>query len=182
MDVFMGTILAFGFDYAPRGWALCAGQILPISQNSALFSLLGTRYGGNGSATFGLPSLQGRVPVGQGTGPGLSPYTMGQIGGTETTTLSIPNMPTHNHAIAVNNTDATSPTPGGTMVLGQANGSDPANGDAITVNVYTPAAANAQLAPSSVSLVGGNQAFNNLSPYLTINYSIALEGIYPSRN
>lgn len=184
MDAFMGTILAVGFNYAPRGWAMAQGQTMAISQNSALFSLLGTNYGGNGTVTFGLPNLMGRVAVGWGNGGGgISPYAIGQMGGTETTTLITSNMPAHNHAINVNNAgDATSNKPDNTGYLGQAVGSDPTNGDAVTVNLYTPTAPNAQLNPGTMSIVGGSVPFSNLQPYTAISYVIALEGIYPSRN
>lgn len=184
MDAFMGTILAVGFNYAPRGWAMAQGQTMAISQNSALFSLLGVNYGGNGTTTFGLPNLMGRVAVGWGNGGGgISPYAIGQMGGTETTTLITSNMPAHNHAINVNNAgDATSNKPDNTGYLGQAVGSDPTNGDAVTVNLYTPTAPNAQLNPGTMSIVGGSVPFSNLQPYTAISYVIALEGIYPSRN
>ena len=184
MDAFMGTILAVGFNYAPRGWAMAQGQTMAISQNSALFSLLGVNYGGNGTTTFGLPNLMGRVAVGWGNGgAGVSPYAIGQMGGSETTTLITSNMPAHNHAINVNNAgDATTNKPDNTGYMGQAVGSDPTSGDAVTVNLYTPTAPNAQLNPGTMSIVGGSVPFNNLQPYTAISYVIALEGIYPSRN
>jgi len=183
MEAFMGTILGFGFNFAPRGWQLCYGQTLAISQQSALFSLLGTTYGGNGQSTFQLPNLQGRTPVGQGNGGGgVSPYALGQVGGTETTVLNIGNIPAHNHSINVNTAAAAEITPGPTMYLGQTNGSDPTSGDSVTVNIYTPTAPNAQLAPTTMGMTGNNQPFSNLQPYLAINYAICLEGIWPSRN
>ena len=183
MDVFMGTILGFGFSYAPVGWAQAQGQLMAISQNSALFSLLGVTYGGDGQSTYALPNLTGRTAVGWGNGgAGVSPYVIGQIGGTESTTLLTQNLPAHNHAINVNNAaDATTNKPDNTCYLGQAVGSDPGNGDAVTVNVFTPAAPNAQLNPTSMSIVGQNIPINNLQPYLAITYCVALTGIYPSR-
>lgn len=182
MDVFMGTILAFGFNFAPRGWALCNGQTIAISQNSALFSLLGTYYGGNGSTTFMLPNLQSRLPVGMGQGPGLSPYSIGQVSGTEQVSIGINNMPSHNHSVSVNNTAATVNVPTVGLSVADANGSDPTNGDAVTVNIYAPAAPNVALHPQTCGLAGGNQPVSVLQPTLAINYSIALEGIFPSRN
>ena len=182
MDAFMGTILAFGFNYAPRGWALCNGQTMAISQNSALFTLLGTYYGGNGQTTYQLPNLQSRLPIGMGQGAGLSPYQIGQVSGTEQISITTNNMPSHNHAISVNSTAATVNVPTAGVSLADANGSDATNGDAVTVNIYAPAAPNVALHPQTCSLAGGNQPISILQPTLAINYSIALEGIYPSRN
>lgn len=185
MEVFVGTILGFGFNFAPRNWAFCAGQTMPLQQNTTLFSLLGTTYGGNGTSTFGLPNLVGRTPIGYGNGGtgGTASWAIGQVGGTETTTLLVQNMPAHNHAINVNNAaDATTNKPDATEYLGQCVGSDPGTGNPVTVSIYTPTAPNAQLNPTSMSIVGGSQPFNNLQPYLAVNYCIALYGIYPSRN
>lgn len=182
MDAFMGTILAFGFNFAPRGWALCNGQTIAISQNSALFSLLGTYYGGNGQTTFQLPNLQSRLPIGMGQGPGLSPYQIGQVSGTEQTSIGINNMPSHNHPVSVTSAAATVNLAATGMALADANGSDPGNGDAVTVNIYAPAAPNVVLHPQTCGLNGGNQPIPILQPTLAINYSIAMEGIFPSRN
>ena len=183
MEVFIATIMGFGFNYAPRGWAFAAGQTLAIAQNTALFSLLGTTYGGNGQVNFQLPNLVGRTPIGFGAGNGsVSPYALGQVGGSETTTLLTGNMPAHSHSINVNSGGATDTAAGPTMYLATTNGSDPTNGDAVTVNIYTPTAPNAQLNPASMSIVGNNQPFSNLQPYLAVNYCIALEGLWPSRN
>jgi microcystin-dependent protein len=183
MDVFTGTILGFGFNFAPRGWAMCWGQVISIAQNTALFSLLGTTYGGNGQTTFALPNLSGRTAIGWGNaGGGLSSYTIGEVAGTETTTLLTANMPAHSHAINVNTGAATTNAPGNTLYLGQSDGSDPGTGNPVTVNIYTPTAPNAQLSPTAMSIVGGSQPFNNLQPYLAITYCIALQGIFPSRN
>lgn len=182
MDVFMGTILAFGFNFAPRGWQLCNGQTLGISQNSALFALLGTYYGGNGTSTFLLPNLQSRLPVGMGQGQGLSSYTIGQPSGSEQTSIGINNMPSHNHSVSVTSTAATVNLATTGMSLADTNGSDPTSGDAVTVNIYAPAAPNIVLHPQTCGLNGGNQPISILQPTLAINYSIALEGIFPSRN
>ncbi|RZJ45889.1 MAG: phage tail protein [Brevundimonas sp.] len=183
MDVFMGTILGFGFNFAPVGWAQAQGQLMAISQNSALFTLLGVTYGGDGQSTYALPNLTGRTAVGWGSASGgLSPYVIGQVGGSETTTLLTQNLPSHNHAINVNNAaDASTNKPDTTCYLGQAVGSDATNGDPVVVNVFTPTAPNAQLNPGSVSLVGQNIPINNMQPYLAITYCVALTGIYPSR-
>ena len=203
MDLpFLGMIAAFGFPFAPRGWALCAGQIISLAQNSALFALLGTYYGGNGQSTFALPDLQGRVPVGQGNGPGLTPKTMGERAGTETFTLTINELPAHNHVATSNIT----PAPQGAIVAGNATspennylalspkiGSGP---NATILKTYaTPAAASAvagDIKPiagnvatagtAAVGVTGNNLPIRIVQPYLTINYSIATQGIFPSRN
>lgn len=168
-----------GFNFAPTGWALCNGQLLSISQYTALFSLLGTTFGGDGVRTFGLPNLQSRVAINQGQGQGLSPYVMGQTGGNENVTLLQNQMPMHNHLVSVNNT------------LGAA--SDPTNaipakgytGDArnpTQVPNYTSAAATGNLAANAVSQAGGNQPHPNIQPYQCVNFIIALQGIFPSRS
>lgn len=182
MDVFVGTIMTFGFNFAPHNWALCNGQQIAVQQNTALFSLLGTYYGGNGTTNFLLPNMQSRLPVGMGQGPGLSAYTIGEASGTETTSISILNMPAHNHPISVNNTAATVNVPTTGAAIADANGSDPTNGDAVTVNIYAPAAPNTVLHPQTCGVSGGNQPISILQPTLAVNYSIALYGIYPSRN
>ncbi len=181
-EPFIGTIQAYGFNFAPRGWATCSGQQMAIQQNTALFSLLGTYYGGNGQTTFGLPDLRGRVAVGQGQGPGLSPYDMGEMTGSETVTLTINEMPAHTHPLIATTTAATATAPSGTEVLAAPNGED-ANLGAVTVKMYAPSDANnKQLAPQSIGIAGGSQPFSILQPLLCVNYSIALEGIFPSRN
>ncbi|MBB4081738.1 tail fiber protein [Brevundimonas lenta] len=182
MDSYMGTIQAFGFPYAPRGWSTCQGQIMSIAQNSAIFSLLGTTYGGNGQTTFGLPDLQGRAPIGQGQGPGLSQYSMGGVLGTENTVLTTNNLPAHTHSLMGTTGGATVSAPAAADVLASANGSDPANGDAVTVNIYGPPATMAALNPASIGMTGGTQPFPILGPRLVINYSICLQGAFPSRN
>jgi microcystin-dependent protein len=177
-EPFIGQIMPVGFNFAPRGWALCNGQILSIAQNTALFSLLGTTYGGNGQTTFALPDLRGRVPIHQGQGPGLSNYSLGQVAGTENTTLTTNNMPQHNHGLFSN-------------AGGKGNSAVPTNNflgvgvvpsSSETTNNYNSAAGTNPLAPGSIGLTGGNQPFPILQPYLCINFVIALEGIFPSRN
>ena len=168
-EPFLGMIIIVPYNFAPRGWAFCNGQILPIAQNTALFSLLGTTFGGNGQTTFALPDLRGRVPNSSGQGPGLSSYDLGQVGGTESTTLSINQMPQHGHTVAPNCTNNSS---GSTKPAGNF----PAAGD-----VYNNAADNVMGVTNS-GIAGGSQPFPNLGPYLTLNFCIALEGIFPSRN
>jgi len=179
-EPFIGEIKLFGFNFAPRGYQTCQGQILSIAQNTALFSLLGTTYGGNGQTTFALPDLQGRIPNGQGTGQGLPSYSMGQMAGSPSITLLSSNMPMHTHSaigITVNMPIST-----------VAEGSDPQGMYVGTApsDLYGPAAPGKVMGPASVSgttsVAGGSQPFSIEQPYLTINYSIALQGIFPSRN
>ncbi len=169
---FLGQIQPFGFNFAPRGWAMCNGQILPIAQNTALFSLLGTTYGGNGQTTFALPNLQSRVPVHFGQGAGLSPYDLGQMSGQESVTLTVNQMPSHNHPIVVK-------ASAGTKL-----NAVPANNNIGGANIYTNAALDSTLDPGTgtCGLIGGSQPVNTLPPYLALNFCIALEGIFPSRN
>jgi microcystin-dependent protein len=167
-----------GFNFAPTGWALCNGQTMSISQNSALFALLGTTYGGNGVSTFNLPDLQGRVPIHQGSGAGLSTYVIGQNGGTENVTLLTTQVPAHNHTIGVNNQAATSADPTGNLPSEISNGARPP----VFTPLYSSAGATGTFANNAVSIVGGNQPHPNLQPYLTVNFIIALVGIFPSRS
>jgi|SRR5271154_2414380 len=179
MEPFLGQILMVGFNFAPIGWALCNGQTMSISQNTALFSLLGTYYGGDGISTFNLPDLQSRVPVHQGQGAGLSPYFIGSNGGTENVTLLATQMPSHSHLINVNNTPGTAPDPTNN-IQAEAGTGDPRS--PTLISQFTNAASTGTMAPNTVSLAGGNLPHANIQPYLTINFIIALQGIYPSRN
>jgi microcystin-dependent protein len=212
---FIGQIQAFGFNFAPRGWMTCAGQAISISQNTALFSLLGTTYGGNGQTTFQLPDLQGRVAVGQGNGPGLSAYVIGQKAGSENTQLSIANMPAHTHlatftsggggsaptitaSLKASTLAATSNVPGtgGATTLGAPQFSNAARVVQTVPAYVVDAAPTVALTGLSVAITGGSVGsgtvtnaptgngvpFSNLSPYLCINYSIAIQGLFPSRN
>jgi microcystin-dependent protein len=180
MDPFLGQITMFGGSFAPRGWAFCEGQLLPISQYTALFSILGTTYGGDGRTTFGLPDLRGRAPIHAGHGPGLSDVRLGQKGGNEMTTLNVTNLPSHNHTGTIsvgpdtNLTDAAVNNRLATEARG--------GGDALPI--YTSDAGNGNMAGDSVTIgnAGGNQAFSNRSPYLVISHIIALQGIFPSRS
>jgi microcystin-dependent protein len=185
-EPFIGEIIMFAGNFAPRGWAFCNGQLLSIAQNTALFSILGTTYGGNGQTTFALPDLRGRVPVhsGNSQGPGLSPYNLGQASGTETVTLLTNQMPMHTHAGAISaaQVDGTSAVPASTEVLAQTYDA----GNQAQFNSYAPSTSTplVPLAPNSVAIgvSGGSQPFGILQPYLAINFIIALEGIFPSRN
>jgi microcystin-dependent protein len=172
-EPFLGMIAIYGFNFAPRGWAMCSGQILPIAQNTALFSLLGTTYGGNGQTTFALPDLRSRVPVHFGQGPGLSSYDLGQAAGTETVTLTVQEIPAHPHNVACTDSDGDSSKPPGTIPGSNAAGS----------GIWSTGAANGTMSPNMIPPSGGgNQPHPNIQPYLALNFCIALEGIFPSRN
>lgn len=174
-DQFVGEIRIVPFNFAPFGWALCDGQLLAISQNPALFSLLGTYYGGNGTSTFALPNLQGSAPMNQGNGLGLTPRTLGEVGGETGVTLLVTEMPAHTHT-AKNAVASNTGTPGPTVTFGGGGrGKEPAYAPASTQNA-------ALLLPRAVSLTGGNQPHNNMPPYLTLNFVIALQGIFPPRS
>ncbi|HEU5011792.1 MAG TPA: tail fiber protein [Roseiflexaceae bacterium] len=178
-EPFLGEIRLFAGNFAPVGWALCQGQLLSISQNTALFSILGTTYGGNGQTTFGLPDLRGRVPLGWGQGPGLPAVNLGEMAGSPTHTMIITEMPAHNHTAqtAINASSSGGNTP------------NPANNypaaSTTRDNVYTSGASNSTMntgaAQTTVGVAGGSQPFSIMQPYLGINFIIALEGIYPSR-
>jgi microcystin-dependent protein len=165
-DPFVGEIRVVGFNFAPTGWALCNGQVLPIAQNTALFSLLGTTYGGDGRTTFALPNLQGRASMHQGQGPGLSYHALGEADGTQAETLSPAQMPAHNHALAAASGSATTGTPSSQVSLA-----------AGAVKTYAPAH---NVVPMG-EVAGGGQPHNNMQPYLVLNYVIALTGIFPPR-
>jgi microcystin-dependent protein len=172
VEPFLGEIRMFAGNFAPFRWALCNGQLLTISQNTALFSLLGTFYGGDGKTTFALPNLQGNVPVHVGQGPGLSPYVQGQTGGTPAVTLLQTEMPGHNHPVDCGSQPADQPSPGGFVWAMEPTG---------LVNPYTSGAPNVPMA-NLMGNAGGNQPHNNLMPFLVVNFIIALQGIFPSRN
>ena len=183
MEPFLGQIQAFGFNFAPRGWAMCQGQLLQISQNTALFSLLGTQFGGNGQTNFGLPDLRGRCLLGMGQGPGLHNVQIGEQGGSESVTLSTLQMPQHTHAATATSTlnaegvPGDSANPQGRMLCGLPNlytTPNPAQNKALSDQALTTAVTNA--------MTGGSQPVDVESPYLGINICIAVEGIYPSRN
>src|SRR5271165_3262035 len=180
MNPFLGQITLFPFNFAPVGWALCEGQLLPISQYTALFSLLGTYFGGNGISTFALPDLRGRAPIGQGQGPSLSSYPIGSQQGVETVALSSSQSPAHSHAFQAFAVAGTANAPSGVL---PAEGHGTGRGGA-AVNTYAPlqTATAVTLAAGQIGVSGGNQPHNNLQPYLALNWCIALRGIYPSRS
>ena len=177
-DPFVAEIRIFPFNFAPKGWAFCNGQILPLSQNTALFSLLGTTYGGDGKSNFALPNMQGNAPMHPGQGPGLSLHDLGEMGGSETVTLLESEMPAHSHTVAAKTQNATTNQPSGNLLaaghFGAAQGG--------SVNYYlTIATPTTQLSDNSIALAGGDQPHNNLMPYLTLNFCIALQGVFPPR-
>jgi microcystin-dependent protein len=173
-DQFLGEIRAVGFNFAPQGWALCNGQLLPISQNTALFSLLGVNFGGDGRSTFGLPNLQGNAPMDQGNGAGLSPRAMGEAAGSTAVTLLTSEMPSHNH-IAANAAASTSEAPATNVVFG-------GGGRGKAEAFGTPSASVAQMSAQALAVTGGSQPHNNMPPYVTLNFIIALQGIFPARS
>jgi microcystin-dependent protein len=179
-EPFLGDIEAFSFNFAPKGWAFCAGQLLPINQNQALFSLLGTNFGGDGVRTFALPDLRGRIANAFGQGPGLANYTLGQTSGEESHTLAVNEMPAggHSHSVAATNNGTTGGTnvPSPAVTLGSGYSSQAGSP---AVNIYSSAAPT--IAMGSLSPAGG-QPHENRMPFLALNYCIALQGIYPSRN
>jgi microcystin-dependent protein len=173
-DQFVGEIRMFGGNFAPTGWALCNGQVMPISQNTALFSLLGTQYGGDGRSTFALPNLQGCAPLHQGQGPGLTQRDMGETGGESAVTLLAAQIPAHTHIPVAD--------------AGSGNQSDPTNNTWSTekigrqgTNIYA-STANAVMHPNAFSAAGSSQPHNNMPPYLVVTFIIALTGIFPARN
>ena len=174
MDPFVAEIRIFGFNFAPTGWAQCNGQLLPISQNTALFSLLGTYYGGNGQSTFALPNLQNSAHIGAGQGAGLSVYDVGQTGGEASLTLLQTEMPQHNHNPSGKASGGLAPAT--SNVWGTAGTQRPAP------NFYQTAAGNTQMNPLALSLTGGNLPHNNLMPYMVLNFCIALQGVFPPRS
>jgi microcystin-dependent protein len=178
-DPFVAEIRIFPFNFAPKGWAFCNGQILPLSQNTALFSLLGTTYGGDGKSNFALPNMQGNVPIHTGSnqpGPGLSVYALGETGGSETVTLLQSEIPAHSHSFNVgtqDNADVQVPSP--SRILGKSAG-------AFAYVPGSPAPPLTQMNPQMLSPSGGDQPHNNMQPYLTLNFCIALQGVFPPRN
>jgi microcystin-dependent protein len=166
-EPYLGEIRIFGFGFAPTGWALCNGQTVSISQNAALFAIIGTFYGGNGTSTFQLPNLQGSVPMHQGT-LGGNTYVIGEVGGETSHTLSLNEYPTHNHSISGETGARTVSAPGGAVL---------ASGD-----IYGLGPPTGTLASQAVGIAGGSQPHQNMQPYLAMNFCIALQGIFPSRN
>ena len=173
MDPFVAEIRIFPFNFAPKGWAFCDGQILPLSQNTALFSLLGTTYGGDGKSNFALPDMQGNAPMHPGQGPGLSLHDLGETGGSDTVSLLESEIPSHSHALMAENLPATTGTPGPGNGLARAAHANAYQSDT-TTNIV-------QMSDNTVAPAGGDQPHNNLQPYLTLNFCIALQGVFPPR-
>ena len=170
-DPFVAEIRIFPFNFAPKGWAWCDGQLLPLSQNTALFALLGTTYGGDGKSNFALPDLQGSAPMHPGRGPGLSLHNLGEQGGSQTVTLLESEIPAHTHSVSASNGPANLQAPAPDRVLGRSNN-----------NVYLDTPGNlVSLAPQTLAPAGGDQPHNNLMPYLTFFFNIALQGVFPPR-
>jgi microcystin-dependent protein len=172
-DQFVAEIRAFPFNFAPSGWAQCNGQLLPISQNTAVFSLLGTNFGGNGTSNFALPNLQGMMPKNFGQGPGLNLYDLGETGGEQTVTLLTTEIPTHGHNLSVAGAGNSSTPSSSTVLAGGARGKQPA---------YASGPPTVAMSGAAVATAGGSQPHNNMSPYLTLNFCIALQGIFPARS
>jgi microcystin-dependent protein len=170
---FVGEIRMFSCNFAPLGWAFCNGQLLPISQNTALFSLLGTYYGGNGTSTFALPNLQGCFPINQGEGAGLSDYVIGQTGGSATVTLLTSEIPAHAHSVACAAT-GNSTSPSNAVFGGAPRGKAPAYASSTGTKV--------NMSTAAVAATGGSQAHNNMPPFRVLNFCIALQGVYPPRS
>ncbi len=178
-EPFLSEIRLFSFVFAPKGWALCNGQLLPINQNQALFSLLGTTYGGDGRVNFALPDLRGRVPIHFGSG-----HTLGERAGEQAHTLTISELPTHNHVMQAVDT---APPAGGAATPATGNSFAPAyavppGGGSTPVNRFSTGSATGTLAPTALTNTGGSQAHLNMQPFLTLSFSIALQGIFPSQN
>jgi microcystin-dependent protein len=167
---YIGEIRMFGGNFAPAGWAFCDGQLLPISENDALFTLIGTTYGGDGQSTFALPNLQSRVPVHQGTGPGLATYLIGEQGGVETVTLTTQQIPLHNHPWLASTGSGTSNSPANNITA-----SPP------VAKLYRVGSPSDPMSPTIVQPTGGNQPHDNLQPYLAINYILSLFGVFPTQ-
>jgi microcystin-dependent protein len=169
-DPFVAEIRIFPFNFAPKGWAWCDGQLLPLSQNTALFSLLGTTYGGNGKSNFALPDLQGRAPMHPGQGPGLSLHDLGEIGGSETVTLLESEIPSNSHAVSASQADGNSQTPANEKLA-----------TGVGIGQYAAPGALTQLSGNALAPAGGDMPHNNLQPFLTFYYNIALQGVFPPR-
>jgi microcystin-dependent protein len=169
-DPFVAEIRIFAFNFAPKGWAWCDGQLLPLSQNTALFSLLGTTYGGNGKSNFALPDMQGNATMHPGQGPGLSLHDLGETGGSETVSLLESEIPSHGHSLTASQADGVERQPGGQQFA-----------KGIAISMYQVPGALTQLSPNAASPAGGDQPHNNMMPYLTLYFNIALQGVFPPR-
>ncbi|MGE5233690.1 MAG: phage tail protein [Acidobacteriota bacterium] len=170
MDPFVAEIRIFPFNFAPKGWAFCDGQILPLSQNTALFSLLGTTYGGDGKSNFALPNMQGNAPMHPGQGPGLSLHDLGEAGGSDTVSLLESEIPSHSHSLMASQADAIEISPAGQLFAA-----------GVAIGAYGARTSLVQAGDNALAPAGGDQPHNNLQPYLTLNFCIALQGVYPPR-
>jgi microcystin-dependent protein len=170
---FVAEVRIFTGNFAPTGWAQCNGQLMPISQNTALFSLLGTTYGGDGKSTFALPNLQGSAPMQQGQGPGLSLRDLGEIGGEQNVTLLQTEMPAHSHGVQCVSAGGGTNSPTNAFWAGGGRGAPP---------MYTPLAANVNMSPLATSIAGSSLPHNNMMPYLGLTFIIALQGVFPARS
>ena len=173
-DPFVAEIRIFPFNFAPKGWAWCNGQLMPISQNTALFSLLGTTYGGDGKSTFALPNMEGNGPMHPGQGPGLSLHDLGEMSGSETVTLIESEIPAHSHSMMAQNQPAQVDAPGPDRTFARSSG-----GFAYKASPYNTIV---QFSPNMIAPAGGDQPHNNMMPYLTLNFNIALQGVFPPRS
>ncbi|NOK17683.1 phage tail protein [Corallococcus carmarthensis] len=171
-EPYIGQIIMFGGDFAPRGWLLCNGALLPIAQNQALFAILGTTYGGNGTTTFALPDLRGRFPMQPGQGPGLAPHTLGEVSGQQAVTLISPQMPAHTHPLMASNQEGNTESPEGAYLAAYPPGTTP------TPYVTNPSTV---MGPQAVGIAGGSQPVPIMNPYTCVNFIIATEGVFPSR-
>lgn len=169
----LGQLMLVGFNFCPRGWSAAEGQLLPISQYTALFSLFGTTYGGDGRTTFALPDLRGRAPISDGTGPGLAAHSFGEKGGSENLTLTVANMPAHKHGVQATNADADKPGPGDKYLAASFPDNFPK---------YQAGPPNKTMGSEMITETGGGQAINKRSPYLAMKWCVALTGVFPSRN
>lgn len=167
----IGEIRMFGGSFAPAGWAFCNGQTMPISENEALFTLIGTTYGGDGQETFNLPNLQGRVPIHMGTGPSGTTFQLGEMAGVENVTLTVQQIPVHNHPLLASADAASTLNPAGNVI-----------GTPLTATPFFAATPNLSLAPQAISSVGGSQPHENVQPYLCVSFIISLFGVFPSQN
>jgi microcystin-dependent protein len=180
MDEYIGIVKLFAGNFAPKGWAFCDGSLINISQNTALYSILGTTYGGNGQTNFALPDLRSRVPVGAGNGPGQPPVVPGQMAGSANVTVTTAQLPAHSHAQMVSIQYGTG-LPNNTQVLAVPEGTT-ANGESVTIQAFGPSGNLTTLSPDSIGSTGSNQPLNVMPPYTGMNYIICMQGLFPPRN